>query len=145
MSLVKLPSPSWVMLHGISPDPQKTTAIKEMLQLITVSELRRLMGIINQLGKFFPNIVKISAPLQKLLSQTQVWQWGSAQENSYKQLQIELTKPTVLKLYDTLAPTKISVEPHYMALVLYCFNMLTTLVSYSICFMCDDQHRSQVP
>ena len=98
------------MLHGISPDPQKTTAIKEMLQPITVSELRRFMGIINQLGKFSPNIVKILAPLQKLLSQTQVWKWGSAQENSYKQLQIELTKPIVLKLYDTIAPTKISAE-----------------------------------
>ena len=33
--------------HGISPDPLKTTAIKEMLLPTTVSELRKLMGIIN--------------------------------------------------------------------------------------------------
>ena len=56
--------------------------------------------MINQLGKFSPNIAEISAPLRKLLSHNQVWQWGPNQENSYKKLQTQLTKPTVLKLYD---------------------------------------------
>ena len=46
--------------HGISPDPLKTTAIKEMPPPKTVSELRRFMGMINQLGKFSPNIAEIS-------------------------------------------------------------------------------------
>lgn len=96
--------------HGISPDPLKTTAIKEMPPPKTVSELRRFVGMINQLGKFSPNIAEISAPLRKLLNHNQVWQWGPAQVTSYKQLQTELTKPTVLKLYDIRAPTKISAD-----------------------------------
>ena len=55
----------------------KTAAIKEMPPPKTVSELRRFMGMINQLGKFSPNIAEISTPLRKLLmiSSNQVWQW----------------------------------------------------------------------
>ena len=96
--------------HGISPDSLKTAAIKEMPPPKTVSELRRFMGMINQLGKFSPNTAEISTPLRKLLSSNQVWQWGPDQEDSYKKLQIEITKPTVLKWYNVQAPTKISAD-----------------------------------
>ena len=64
--------------------------------------------MINQLGKFSPKVAEMSAPLQRLLSTKQVWQWG--QDKSFKNLQAELTKPTVLKLYNTHAPTKISAD-----------------------------------
>ena len=66
--------------------------------------------MINQLGKFSPNIADFSTPLQKLLSNKQVWLWGLTQEESYKKLKVELTQPTVLKLYDTHAATKISAD-----------------------------------
>ena len=94
--------------HGISPDPKKTAAIKEMPPPKTVSELCRFMRMINQLGKFSPNIAEISTPLQKLLNSNQVWQWGSDQEDSYKKLQVEITKPTVLKWYNVQAPADAS-------------------------------------
>ena len=66
--------------------------------------------MINQLGKFSPNVAELSAPLRRLLINKQVWQWGPDQGNSYKSLQAELTKPTMLKLYDTQAPTKVSAD-----------------------------------
>ena len=59
--------------HGISPDPLKTAAIREMPPPKSVSELRRFMEMINQLGKFSPNIADFSTPLRKLLSNKQVW------------------------------------------------------------------------
>ena len=94
----------------ISLDPLKTAAIKEMPPPKTVSELRRFMGMINQLGKFSPNIAEISTSLRKLLSSNQVWQWGPDQEDSYKKLEVEIMKPTVLKWYNVQAPTKISAD-----------------------------------
>ena len=39
---------------GISPDPDKTSAVLEMAKPTTVTELRRFMGMVNQLGKFSP-------------------------------------------------------------------------------------------
>lgn len=48
---------------GISPDPNKTQAIKEMPAPSNVTELRRFMGVVNHLGKFSPNTAEFSAPL----------------------------------------------------------------------------------
>ena len=39
---------------GIQADPDKTSAIREMKQPTTVPELRRFVGMVNQLGKFTP-------------------------------------------------------------------------------------------
>ena len=38
--------------NGVAPDLAKTAAIKEMEALTNITELRRFMGIVNQLGKF---------------------------------------------------------------------------------------------
>ena len=54
--------------QGISPDPSKTAAITHMDPPKSVTELRRFLGMINQLGKFTPNIAELSHPLRKLLS-----------------------------------------------------------------------------
>ncbi len=39
--------------EGISPDPKRTEAIRKMPLLASLTELRRFMGIVNQLNKFF--------------------------------------------------------------------------------------------
>ena len=53
--------------HGISPDPDKTAAILQMEKPKTLTELR-WMGMVNQLGKFSPNIARLAKPLCELLS-----------------------------------------------------------------------------
>ena len=54
--------------QGISADPSKTAAITQMDPPKSVTELHRFLGMINQLGKFTPNIAELSHPLRKLLS-----------------------------------------------------------------------------
>ena len=54
--------------NGISADPQKTAAITDMAAPTNISELRCFMGMVNQLGKFSPQIVSLSKPLRDLLS-----------------------------------------------------------------------------
>lgn len=54
--------------HVIDPsrilsDPSKTEAIQKMKPSTNVSELRRFMGMINQLNKFSPNVAHLSQPL----------------------------------------------------------------------------------
>ena len=46
---------------GIRPDPQKTSAIEEMETPHNITDLRRFMGMTNQLGKFSPNIAAIES------------------------------------------------------------------------------------
>ena len=86
--------------QGVSSDPDKTRAIVEMEQPKTLKELRRFMGMANQLGKFNPNLAECSQPLRELLSPRKSWVWGPAQEGAYQKVKEELTKPTVLALYN---------------------------------------------
>jgi len=61
---------------GIQADPGKTLAIREMKPPTTVSELRRFMGMVNQLGKFTPNLAQLTQPLRELLGKNTTWVWG---------------------------------------------------------------------
>ena len=95
---------------GIHADPEKTSAISNMEQPQSVTDLRRFMGLVNQLGKFSPRIAEISQPLRGLLSNKSAWVWGPDQERSFVEIKCELTKSTVLALYDPLAETNMSAD-----------------------------------
>ena len=96
--------------NGVTPDPAKTAAIKEMEAPTNIIELRRFMGIVNQLGKFSPHLAELSSPLLELLSIKQAWLWGTRQEEAFTNIKTELTNPTVLALYNPQAETKISAD-----------------------------------
>ena len=74
------------------------------------TELRRLMGMVNQLGKFTPNIAEISQPLRELLSTKMMWLWGPPQDEALEKLKKELTQPALLALYDPDASLKVSAD-----------------------------------
>ena len=95
---------------GISPDPQKTAAISKMASPKSTTELRRFMGMVNQLGKFSPRIAELSKPMRELLSNKRAWNWGPAQEEAFVKVKAELTAHTILALYDPQADTKISAD-----------------------------------
>ena len=95
---------------GVRADPEKTAAICSMQPPRSVSELRRFMGMINQTGKFSPNIAEISKLLRELLSAKRAWCWGPDQERSFNELKQELMKPTILALYNPKAKSKVSAD-----------------------------------
>jgi transposase InsO family protein len=75
-----------------------------------VTELRRFLGMANQLGKFSKDLAEITQPLRVLLSNKQSWNWGPPQDQAFAKVKDELTKPTVLTPYDPEAATKISAD-----------------------------------
>ena len=48
--------------HGVHPDPQKTEAISNMKPPKNVTELRRFLGMVNQLGKISPQLAELTNP-----------------------------------------------------------------------------------
>ena len=96
--------------EGVHADPAKTTANLNMKPPTSVPELRRFMGMINQLGKFIPNLAELTQPLRELLSKKSQWLWGPAQSSAFDRIKKELSKPTSLAHYDPDAPTKISAD-----------------------------------
>ena len=54
----------------------------DMAATTTISELRRFVGIVNQLGNFSPQITSLSKPLSELLSTKRAWSWGPDQADA---------------------------------------------------------------
>ena len=86
--------------NGIQADPEKTTAIQQMHTPKNVPELSRFLGMINQLGKFSSQLAQLTQPLRELLSKNRTWHWSQVQEKAFAVVKSELTKPTILALYD---------------------------------------------
>ena len=68
---------------GIRADPEKTSAIAGMKAPTNVPELRRFMGMANQLGKFSHNLADLTQPVRLLLSKKSSWLWGPDQERAF--------------------------------------------------------------
>ena len=66
--------------------------------------------MVNQLGKFTPNLAHLTQPLRGLLSKGNTWVWGPEQSNAFASVKEELSKPTILALYDPEAPTILSAD-----------------------------------
>ena len=96
--------------HGIRADAEKTSAVANMKTPSTITELRRFMGMVNQLGKFSPNIADLSQPIRPLLSKRADWLWGTQQDEAFESIKKELTKPAVLALYDPKSNTKVCAD-----------------------------------
>ena len=96
--------------HGVLADPEKTAAVREMEAPTSISELRRFLGMANQLGRFSHKLAELTQSLRDLLNKKQSWVWGPDQNLAFRQVKDELTRPTILALYDPLLETKISAD-----------------------------------
>ena len=97
-------------VSGISPDPAKTEAIKQMRPPTNITELGRLMGIINQLNKFSPHVAQLSQPLRQLLKSNTACLWAAQHDEALNKLKAEICSHRVLAHYDVQAKTKISAD-----------------------------------
>ena len=102
--------------EGIHADPEKTDAIKRMEPPTSITELRRFMGMVNQLGKFSAKLSGLTHPLRMLLGTKNSWSWGEAQEQAFVAVKEELLKPTTLAHYNPKGETKISADASMLGL-----------------------------
>lgn len=91
----------------VSADPEKTSAIRDMETPRSVSDLRRFLGMVNQLGKFSSQISELTQPMRELLSNKRAWLWGPVQEHAFNRVKEELSRPTTLVLYNPKAELKV--------------------------------------
>ena len=95
---------------GVKPDPDKVHAIQAMKPPTNISELRRFLGMVNQLSKFSPGLAEKTKPLRDLLSTKNQWMWGQAQEDAMKKVKEALSSSEVLALYDPSRETILSAD-----------------------------------
>ena len=96
--------------EGIRADPGKTAAISDMKTPTNIHELRSFLGMVNQLGKFIPQLAERTKPLRDLLSKKNHWYWGEEQKKAFHAMKDGLTSTPALALYDPNRETKISAD-----------------------------------
>ena len=99
-----------VSKDGIKANPDKTSAILKMKPPKNVTELRRFMGLVNQIGKFSCHLADITHPLHGLLSSKRAWLWGPEQEMAFAKAKEALTKSIILALYHPGSKTKVAAD-----------------------------------
>ena len=75
-----------------------------------MSEVRRFLGMANQLSKFTPNLAETTKPLQDLLSKQNCWSWGEPQKKAFSQVKEALTQSPILALFNMANETTVSAD-----------------------------------
>ena len=96
---------------GVQPDPEKVKAIVEMKEPEDTSDVKRFLGMVNQLGKFSDKLSDLSKPLRELVSPKNDWHWGQAQAEAFVAIKEELSKPgAILAHYNAKFDTVVSAD-----------------------------------
>ena len=75
-----------------------------------VGDIRRFLGMVNQLMKFVPSLAEKTKPLRDLLCKDRDWIWGPDQENAFATLKKDLATPEILALYSPDRETVVSAD-----------------------------------
>ena len=85
---------------GIRIDSGKVKAVIEMAEQTDAPELRRFLGMVNQLMKFCTDLAEKTHVLRELLRKQNAWIWGQRQKDAFNVLKDELSSNRVLAFYD---------------------------------------------
>ena len=86
--------------EGILPDPAKVEAITQMPIPRSKTEVRRLLGMINYLGKFLPQLSDVSEPLRNLTKEQNQFIWSNVHQDAFNKLTQLISEPPLLRYYD---------------------------------------------
>ena len=96
--------------EGLQPDPEKVKANQGMKKPTNVTEMKRFLGLSNQLSKFTPYLAEKAKPLRDLLSVKNHWTWGDSQRRAFREVKEELSSSPVLALYHPERETAVSAD-----------------------------------
>ena len=99
-----------ISAEGVRINPEKVRAILNTDRPLDVSELRRLLGMVNFLARFLPRLQDVIQPLTLLLSTKNAWVWEQDQEKAFQALKKIFTSAPVLCYFDPSKPTKVSAD-----------------------------------
>lgn len=102
--------------NGMKLDNDKVNAIKNLKKPANKKELQRLLGMVNYLNKFIPNLSSITEPMRQLLSKNTEWMWMDSQRKSFETIKKVLSTAPVLKYYDVKQDVTLSVDASSFAI-----------------------------
>ena len=83
--------------HGIQVDPAKIKAIRELSPPTSLRQLQSLMGRLNYIRRFIPDLSTKVLPMTKLLQKSSRFEWNDDCHAAFEKLKEDLLKsPTLL-------------------------------------------------
>lgn len=95
---------------GRSIDPDRVEAIKKLQNPNNVTELQRLLGIMNFVREFVPGYAHDTNFLRQLVRKNVLWQWLPAHAEALENLKTKICKTTALSNFDPSLPVTIQCD-----------------------------------
>ena len=86
--------------NGISPDPAKVTAIRNMPAPTDISAVRRLCGTVQYLARFIPNLAQHLEPMRVLTRKNADWNWTPECQQAFENIKSLITEDAKLAYFD---------------------------------------------
>ena len=96
--------------QGVRPDETKIKCIFETPAPTDKKGVMRLLGTVNYLAKFLPDMSQTTEPIRKLLRQDVEFEWTSHQETAFTKIKEILTRDPVLRYFDVSKPVTVSCD-----------------------------------
>ncbi|KAL0183494.1 hypothetical protein M9458_019190, partial [Cirrhinus mrigala] len=85
---------------GISADPKKIIAIKNLSAPQNVSEVRSLIGMTTYCSRFIRDYATTTQPLRELVQRDHIWNWGPEQQSALDKLKSQLIQNATMSYFD---------------------------------------------
>ena len=95
---------------GVSPDPKKVDAIRNVEVPKSVKEVRSLLGLVNYCGRFIPDLANLAKPLRDLTKKDVKWHWTEEHQKSLSDIQQALSSETTLAYFQPSLETELLVD-----------------------------------
>lgn len=95
---------------GVKPDQDKIKAILNMPRPKDRTGVLRIMGMVNFIGKFIPNLTAKTSCIRELLHNDCDFKWSTRHEQEWEILKQSLTTAPVLAYYDPNKKLKVSTD-----------------------------------
>ena len=95
--------------EGISPDKKKIRAISEMPPK-DKKGVERLLGVINYVGKFIPNMSAVTHPIRELLRKDVQFNWSWEQSDAFQKVKKLISEAPVLAFFNVKKPVTVSCD-----------------------------------
>lgn len=83
------------------PDNDRINAIREFSIPTNKKELQSILGIVNCVRQFIPNLADISSPLRELLQNKVLWQWTNRHTELLNKIKTLNSESSLLNNFDT--------------------------------------------
>jgi len=93
-----------VSSEGVSPDPSKTSKVKEWSTPKSLQEVQQFLGLANYYRCFIRNFAAIAKPLHQAIEKKNHFKWTEQCAQAFNQLKDHLTSASILAMPDWTKP-----------------------------------------